>query len=329
MFRTDPLAGFSLIDTNFVEEAEFKLSQTITDLQINRIVNRGKFRLEMNAVTFGRTSLVFNRFGSGIELKTSMPAESAIFVIGGNVPSRFTTENKKVVVSSQKAAMVAPAREISVERPQNSELLVLRVSMADLIRHFEKLTNKRSKAPLVFDSSIGLKQGSGAMLKSLLNYLVCELEHNDFTLKSPSLKKAYDDMRMTALLSLPHNQMERLNEGRSHYAAPGLVRRAEEYMQAHLNENITIIDLLQISNCSRNALFAAFQSFRGYAPMEFLTKQRLQNARERLLQPFPEDSVTSIAFNSGFNHLGRFSQMYRKRFGEVPSDTLRKGKEAE
>jgi transcriptional regulator GlxA family with amidase domain len=60
--------------------------------------------------------------------------------------------------------------------------------------------------------------------------------------------------------------------------------------------------------------------------MEFLTEQRLQNVRERLLKPHPEASVTSTALDYGFINLGRFSQVYRKRFGEYPSDTLKKGR---
>ncbi len=58
--------------------------------------------------------------------------------------------------------------------------------------------------------------------------------------------------------------------------------------------------------------------------MEFLTEQRLQRVREKLLKPHPEASITSIALDCGFRHLGRFSQVYRSRFGERPSDTFQK-----
>ena len=60
--------------------------------------------------------------------------------------------------------------------------------------------------------------------------------------------------------------------------------------------------------------------------MEFLTEQRLQNARKKLHKSHPQASVSDIAMDCGFRHLGRFSQFYWKRFGERPSDTLRKGK---
>jgi len=43
-----------------------------------------------------------------------------------------------------------------------------------------------------------------------------------------------------------------------------------------------------------------------------------------LESPQPGASVTQIAMNHGFFHLGRFSKVYREQFGEKPNDTLRK-----
>ncbi|MBW2433278.1 MAG: helix-turn-helix transcriptional regulator [Deltaproteobacteria bacterium] len=202
-----------------------------------------------------------------------------------------------------------------------------RTSLSDLLHHFEELTARHHRGSLIFDHSIDLTNGPGAMVKRLLNYMVHELEHNDRVLKNPSLLKSYDHMLLTALLSLPHNQREKLYENHRYQVAPNLVHHAEEYMRAHLKEAISIIDLLRICGCSRSVLFAAFRNARGYTPMEFLSEQRLQSAREKLLTGHLEASVSSIALDCGFIHLGRFSQVYRRRFGERPSDTLRKGKE--
>ena len=47
-------------------------------------------------------------------------------------------------------------------------------------------------------------------------------------------------------------------------------------------------------------------------------------AVQALRRAQPEESVTEIAMSWGFSHMGRFSVEYRKRFGEPPSDTLRR-----
>lgn len=49
---------------------------------------------------------------------------------------------------------------------------------------------------------------------------------------------------------------------------------------------------------------------------------RLDRCRWQLMSvEKQEDSITDIAMRWGFNHLGRFSAMYKKRFGESPRQT--------
>ena len=56
--------------------------------------------------------------------------------------------------------------------------------------------------------------------------------------------------------------------------------------------------------------------------MQFMKAQRLEKVHADLLQATPDDTITKIAMQWGFFHLGRFSNYYFKRFGELPSDTI-------
>jgi TolB-like protein len=47
-----------------------------------------------------------------------------------------------------------------------------------------------------------------------------------------------------------------------------------------------------------------------------------------LLRARPQDTVSAIAARFGFNHFARFAGAYRQRYGETPSATLRRRKEA-
>jgi hypothetical protein len=51
---------------------------------------------------------------------------------------------------------------------------------------------------------------------------------------------------------------------------------------------------------------------------------RLDEARRQLVADSAV-TVTSVAMGLGFNHMGRFSRDYRRRFGESPSRTFRRG----
>ncbi len=58
--------------------------------------------------------------------------------------------------------------------------------------------------------------------------------------------------------------------------------------------------------------------------MEFLKRVRMRLARQQLLQAGPGRSVTFIALECGFAHLGRFAAEYKRYFGESPSDTIKR-----
>ena len=50
---------------------------------------------------------------------------------------------------------------------------------------------------------------------------------------------------------------------------------------------------------------------------------RLDEARELLRSARPGTTVSSLAMDCGFTHLGRFSAAYSEAFGETPVETLR------
>ncbi len=325
MKRVTPFAKFPIISTKHLDEAETAITRSVTDAQIVQVADLNRFRLQMSGVKIGRSSLVFSRFGEDTKLD-SRTDDLFHFIIGYIRPTTIKFHGRSIAASTQNAAIISSLDKFQITRPEHSEVLALRTSLSDLLHHFEELTARQHQGSLIFDHSADLTEGPGAILNRMMNYLVYEFHHNDLVMNTPGLLKSYDDMLLTALLSLPHSQRERLYEDRRYKVAPGLVRRAEEYMRAHLEEAISIIDLVRISGCSRSVLFSAFRNARGYTPMEFLTEQRLQCAREKLLEARQGSSVSAIALDCGFMNHGRFSRLYRKRFYELPSETLRKSR---
>ncbi|MGI3169923.1 helix-turn-helix domain-containing protein [Pseudooceanicola sp. C21-150M6] len=104
-----------------------------------------------------------------------------------------------------------------------------------------------------------------------------------------------------------------------------LVRRAEDFMVAHLEDPLTVPIIAEALGVSVRQLQNAFRQSVGQSPWERLTAHRLDKARRNLLSGAGQ-TVTAIAFDCGFSHLGRFAQTYRSTFGETPSATLRRGR---
>jgi transcriptional regulator GlxA family with amidase domain len=71
----------------------------------------------------------------------------------------------------------------------------------------------------------------------------------------------------------------------------------------------------------------AFKKIMGLTPMAYLTRVRLHRVRQALLAGSQgSTTVSAEALNWGFWHFGEFSRAYRACFGELPSDTLRRGR---
>jgi AraC family ethanolamine operon transcriptional activator len=64
----------------------------------------------------------------------------------------------------------------------------------------------------------------------------------------------------------------------------------------------------------------------GRPPAKLLAELRLNAARRTLLHSRKETSVTAVATLYGFTHFGRFADVYRRRFGELPSATFSKAR---
>lgn len=139
------------------------------------------------------------------------------------------------------------------------------------------------------------------------------------------------DQRAAALLE------ERFLEGlflNAHGAPPGasdrsryaLARQAYRYLQDHVDDVPTVRELCAASGGSYATLERAFRETYGMTPKTMMGAMRLSGARRTLLHPSPTVTVTAVAVRWGFVELGRFSVQYRQRYGEVPSETLRRAR---
>jgi len=81
-----------------------------------------------------------------------------------------------------------------------------------------------------------------------------------------------------------------------------------------------------VGGISTRALQTGFRRFRNTTPMTYLRAIRLELARTDLANAGSANSSVAIVANAlGFGHLGRFARDYQQRFGELPSETLRRG----
>ncbi|MBK4999940.1 helix-turn-helix transcriptional regulator [Pseudomonas sp. S31] len=104
---------------------------------------------------------------------------------------------------------------------------------------------------------------------------------------------------------------------------PRHVKRAEGFIRGNLRQDIKLAEIANAAGVSVRSLSEGFQRAFQQSPMQYVKGLRLDGVRNELLRSESDRLVSEIAESWGFNHLGRFSEQYRLRFGELPSKTPR------
>jgi AraC-like DNA-binding protein len=103
-----------------------------------------------------------------------------------------------------------------------------------------------------------------------------------------------------------------------------LARQAYRYLQDRADQVPSIRELCAATRASYATLERGFRETYGVTPKAMMTAMRLSRARRALLHPDATATVTGVALRCGFVELGRFAAQYRQRYGELPSETLRR-----
>jgi AraC-like DNA-binding protein len=106
--------------------------------------------------------------------------------------------------------------------------------------------------------------------------------------------------------------------------APRTIRTAIEIIEQEAHLPLTLSSIAARSHASARSLQQGFQRHLDTSPMAYLREVRLHRAHQTLLESDPSTAtVASVASQWGFSNLGRFATAYARRYGEVPSVTLR------
>lgn len=96
------------------------------------------------------------------------------------------------------------------------------------------------------------------------------------------------------------------------------VARAQQYMEQHFSENITVSKLAALGYVSSSCFNRKFKKETGITPIEYLIEIRLERAKTMLRRK--NISVTEIAMNCGFGSSAHFSSCFQSRVGISPTE---------
>jgi transcriptional regulator GlxA family with amidase domain len=98
---------------------------------------------------------------------------------------------------------------------------------------------------------------------------------------------------------------------------PRALRRVREYIEANLEENISIQVLAGIAGLSMYHFARVFKQSEGVTPHDYLVKCRVRRAKELLSDT--DLPMSEIALASGFSDQSHCARRFREHVGVTPS----------
>jgi AraC-like DNA-binding protein len=143
------------------------------------------------------------------------------------------------------------------------------------------------------------------------------------------LRAAYDEILLHGLARLLAPVLLDGRPDQPPDPGPAHIHRACELIRAKAMEPIRVAEIARELGVTARSLQAGFRKHLGTTPHQFLRDCRLDLAHHMLSASPAGQTTTSIAYDCGFGHLGEFAEAYRIRFGEPPSQTLRRSRSAQ
>jgi AraC-like DNA-binding protein len=202
----------------------------------------------------------------------------------------------------------------------------LRIERFAVERHLERMLDKPVTTPIRFRAAMDLRTPAAASWAQAVQLLVGDLGRPAGLADVTGGRNPWTSFLIDGLLlAQAHNYSDRLAEPRHGPSRPAPVKRAIDLIESEPESELSVDRLAAAAGVSARSLQRHFRTHVGMSPREYVQQVRLTRVRDELTAAQPGDGLTvaDVALRWGFGHVPRFAGLYRKRFGESPSQTLR------
>jgi AraC-like DNA-binding protein len=287
-----------------------------------RATRRRGFEAELRAGRLPRAGLFTLRIAAG---RLLMAEERPFVAVTVPVSGPFEVHDGCGVMTFREGTAhvfpPAPVLDARCVGGSTSRVLALAMDTSLLESHLQAL-NGNDTDELRLPSQMSTSVGPGADLLRYLRFLWRELQREESLLAAPRVAREVEET-LGAMLAETCGMASAEPMGREDSGDGAVQRRAEEFLDAHLEQPMSLAEVSAAAGASTKTLARSFRKRHDVGPMGFLRRRRLEAARRDLASAGPGSAtVTDVALRYGFEHLGRFAGAYREAFGELPSETL-------
>lgn len=97
---------------------------------------------------------------------------------------------------------------------------------------------------------------------------------------------------------------------------PGRIRAIDAFVEANLDEPLTLAQLAKVAGISRYHFLRSFKETTGLSPLQYVITKRVERAHHMLLTS--SETIAEIAYDTGFSSQSHLNRVFKKHFGTTP-----------
>lgn len=324
MLQTNPLSNHNLLISTDLHETEQQVGQLIWPhhMVADHMVRDIDARLD--GLALGDMGLFYLRYGADVQIDAGEISD--YYLIQTALSGKALIINGAMEAQAQQGftTLISPRGSTLINMDSDCSYLVLMLKRKAVEKQLTEQLDSVLKAPILFDLEATTTNQSLAIQQTVA-YLCRQYNELSTQLSSPSINRQFANLAISLVLNTwHHNYTDKLDMATA-VPLPWHVRKAVDFIQANIADTLSLQAIAKEIGVSSRTLQKGFNHFLNQTPSEYIRALKLSSIHQALLSASPQNhSVAEIMLQYGISDQGRFAQLYRQRFGELPSETLRR-----
>lgn len=313
-----PLNRTPMMESHHYEEANAMLTKVIGPVTSEWLEPKLPFVSRLYYSKLNQSSMVYLQWQGAQKLIRYQPDDFYLFYLPlDGIIEEEINQSSPFISSPEMAHLFTPQQKLVGRIDSKGQGISVCIPRQKLHQEMAKLLNHSLNKLIIFQTEVDLKTHFGYSFKELILFAWHATGQNSLFLSQ------LEQMMITAILENHSHNYSSLLCKPCKLASDRQVKLAQEFMQANLENAISLGDIAAAIGVSGRSLQRAFAKYCGCSLLQFLRQLRLDALHQELKTGItPDSNITDVMLKYQFSHLGRCSQQYQERFGELPSETL-------
>ncbi|KRD96229.1 hypothetical protein ASE63_11025 [Bosea sp. Root381] len=284
----------------------------------------GSFEARLTAHGISGAHLVQARYPQGMRLGRGLPHDNLTLRLVRAGGTLYSVGRQTHAAVPGHGLILNTALAESGEYAAGSDHSTFTLHAEQVMRTLQAAIERPVTEPLDFATSFDASSASGAALVGILAAIEAGLSNAQLASAPHAARMLQDALIMLILERFPHRYSAWF-ERQAAAPAPWQIRRALELIDGHKAGPLTVQEVADTVGIGLRSLQEGFRRHKKTSPHDYIKQARLAHIRAELLDPLSSRSIEEVARHWGFVNRGHFAVDYRLAFGELPSQTRRRG----